>query len=295
VPFTRELYIEREDFMENAPSKFFRLSIGREVRLKNAYIIKGENVVKDAAGLITEIHATYDPESLSGSGSEASLRKVSGTLHWVSVAHAKEAQVRLYDRLFLDEAPDSHKEKDFLEFVNPDSLKIVTGYVETSLVNVVPEEKFQFQRLGYFVADKDSRPGKPVFNRTVTLKDSWEEKGKKEENAINNALKEINRYFKADDHESRDAIEESVSAQIKSVQGYTLLQQSFAKNVNNTKSSLLFANWLLKYSSLRFDQVEKEVLHKFYQLSLKSESEFVRSAVMKNLDNDPESRAQFIA
>lgn len=295
VPFTRELYIEREDFMEDAPSKFFRLSIGREVRLKNAYIIKGENVVKDASGLITEIHATYDPESLSGSGSEASLRKVSGTLHWVSVAHAKEAQVRLYDRLFLDEAPDSHKEKDFLEFVNPDSLKIVTGYVEPSLVNVVPEDKFQFQRLGYFVADKDSRPGKPVFNRTVTLKDSWEEKGKKEENAINNALKEINRYFKADDQESRDAIEESVSVQIKSVQGYTLLQQSFAKNVNNTKSSLLFANWLFKYSSLRFDQVDQEVLHKFYQLSLKSESEFVRNAVMKNLENDPEAREQFIA
>jgi glutaminyl-tRNA synthetase len=294
VPFTREIYIEREDFMEDAPSKFFRLSIGREVRLKNAYIIKGESIVKDESGIVTEIHATYDPDSLSGSGTEASLRKVSGTLHWVSVKHAKEAEVRLYDRLFLDEAPDSHKEKDFLEFINPDSLKVVTGYVEPSLANVVPEEKFQFQRVGYFVADKDSRPGKPVFNRTVTLKDSWEEKGKKEENSVNNALKEINRYFKADTDEARTAVEESVAGHIKSVTGYSLLLKSFEKNINNTKSSLLFANWLLKYSALNWEQVDKDVLYKFYQLSLKSESQFVKEAVLKNLENNPEAKAELV-
>jgi glutaminyl-tRNA synthetase len=123
VPFSRELYIEREDFLEEAPAKFFRLSIGKEVRLKNAYIIKGESVIKDAQGNLTEIQVTYDTDSLSGSGTEASQRKVSGTLHWVSIPHAIEAEVRVYDRLFIDEAPDSHKEKDFLEFVNPESLK----------------------------------------------------------------------------------------------------------------------------------------------------------------------------
>ncbi|RYG53377.1 MAG: glutamine--tRNA ligase/YqeY domain fusion protein, partial [Chitinophagaceae bacterium] len=122
VPFSREMFIEKEDFLEEAPPKFFRLSIGKEVRLKNAYIIKGESVIKDADGTITEIHATYDPESLSGSGSEASQRKVSGTLHWVSAPHALPAEVRLYDRLFLDESPDTHKGKDFLDFVNPDSV-----------------------------------------------------------------------------------------------------------------------------------------------------------------------------
>src|SRR5690606_27949015 len=135
---------------------------------------------------ITEIHATYDTDSLSGSGSEASLRKVSGTLHWVSVTHAIAAEVRLYDRLFTDEAPDSYKEKDFLDFVNLDSLKVVTGYLEPSLKDAAVEDKFQFQRLGYFTVDKDSTLGNLVFNRTVGLKDAWEEKGKKDENAINN-------------------------------------------------------------------------------------------------------------
>ncbi|MDG1870688.1 MAG: glutamine--tRNA ligase/YqeY domain fusion protein, partial [Flavobacterium sp.] len=196
VPFSRELYIEREDFLEVAPAKFFRLSIGNEVRLKNAYIIKGESVVKDADGNITEIHVTYDTDSLSGSGSEASKRKVAGTLHWVSIAHAVPAEVRVYDRLFIDEAPDSHKEKNFLDFMNSNSLKVVTGYVEPSLKTVAVDDKFQFQRLGYFNVDKDSTADKLVFNKTVGLKDAWEEKGKKELNSINNSLKEINKYFK---------------------------------------------------------------------------------------------------
>ncbi len=277
IPFSGTLYIEKEDFMEDAPSKFFRLSIGKEVRLKNAYIIKGEGVVKDADGNITKIHATYDPESLSGSGTEASEKKVSGTLHWVSTAHAIEAEIRLYDRLFTDEAPDSHKEKDFLEFVNPDSLKIVTGFVEPGPKGAAPETTFQFQRLGYFCVDQDSTEAKPVFNKTVGLKDAWEEKGKKEENSINNSLKEINRYFKVNTDEERIVIERNIAEHIVSVSNFSLLQNSLKKNVANNKSALLFANWLLKYSTkLKPSDVEEELMEKLYNMSLKSESPFVR-------------------
>jgi len=173
VPFSKELLIERDDFLEEANRKFFRLTLGKEVRLKNAYIIKGESVVKDSEGNITEIHCTYDPDSKSGSGSEASLRKVKGTLHWVSAEHALPVEVRLYDRLFTEASPDTNKEKDFMEFINPDSLQVITGYAEPSVKNSKPEDKFQFQRLGYFVVDRDSTEEKIVFNRTVPLRDSW--------------------------------------------------------------------------------------------------------------------------
>lgn len=173
VPFSRELWIERDDFLEEANRKFFRLTIGKEVRLKNAYIIKGESVVKDADGNITAIHCTYDPDSKSGSGSEASLRKVKGTLHWVSAPHALKVEVRLYDRLFTEASPDTIKDKDFMDFVNPDSLKVISAFAEPSIQDAVAEEKFQFQRMGYFVVDKDSTPGNLVFNRTVPLRDSW--------------------------------------------------------------------------------------------------------------------------
>lgn len=173
IPFSRELYIEREDFKEEANRKFFRLTLGKEVRLKNAYIIMGEKVVKDADGNITEIHCTYDPESKSGSGSEASKRKVKGTLHWVSVAHAIPIEVRLYDRLFTDPSPDTHKDKDFMEFVNPDSLKVVEAFGEPALKEFKVEDKVQFQRLGYFTVDRDSTDNQMVFNRTVPLRDSW--------------------------------------------------------------------------------------------------------------------------
>jgi len=179
VPFSRELYIEKDDFLEVAPPKFFRLSIGNEVRLKNGYIIKAESVTKDTNGNITEIQATYDTDSLSGSGTEASKRKVAGTLHWVSVKDAIQAEVRLYDRLFIDEAPDSHKEKNFLEFMNIASLQIVTGFVELSLANAKIGDQFQFQRLGYFVVDKDATYSKLVFNKTVGLKDAGKKKAKK--------------------------------------------------------------------------------------------------------------------
>ena len=173
VPFSKELYIEREDFQEEAHKKFFRLTLGTEVRLKNAYIIKGESVIKDENGNITEIHATYDVDSKSGSGTEASQRKVKGTIHWVSIPHAKEAEVRVYDRLFTNESPDKDKEVDFKEFINPNSLKVITGYVEPSLVTSKELDHFQFQRLGYFCVERDSTAEKLVFNKTVGLRDTW--------------------------------------------------------------------------------------------------------------------------
>ena len=174
VPFSRELYIEKEDFREQANKKFFRLKLGKEVRLKNGYIIQANSVIKDDNDEVIEIHCTYDPDSKSGSGTEASMRKVKGTIHWVSIQHALEAEVRLYDRLFIDEAPDAHKDKDFKEFINPDSLKVIEkAYVEPSLVTASEGESFQFQRLGYFNVDTDSSNDKLVFNRTVALRDSW--------------------------------------------------------------------------------------------------------------------------
>ncbi|MGP1991747.1 glutamine--tRNA ligase/YqeY domain fusion protein [Zobellia laminariae] len=173
VPFTREIYIEKEDFKEEANRKFFRLKLGGEVRLKSGYIIKAESCTKDTDGNITEIQCTYDPKSKSGSGTEESLRKVKGTLHWVSVAHALKAEVRLYDRLFTDESPDTHKDKDFMEFINPDSLKVITGYLEPSLSEAKSGNRFQFQRLGYFCVDPDSTNQKLVFNKTVGLRDTW--------------------------------------------------------------------------------------------------------------------------
>ena len=173
IPFSRELYIEKEDFKEEANRKFFRLKLGGEVRLKNAYIIKAESCTKDTDGNITEIQCTYDSKSKSGSGTEESHRKVKGTLHWVSIAHTIPAEIRLYDRLFLDETPDRHKEKDFMDFINPNSSKIITGYLEPSLKVAKVGEQFQFQRLGYFNVDTDSSAKKLVFNKTVGLRDTW--------------------------------------------------------------------------------------------------------------------------
>ena len=173
VPFSRELYIERDDFMEDAPKKFFRMTLGNEVRLKGAYIVKCESVEKDAEGNITTIHCTYDADTRSGTGS-ASNRKVKGTLNWVSAPDAIEAEVRLYDRLFKDPDPAGHKDIDFKEFLNENSLKVLTGCkLEPSLKEAKEGDRFQFQRLGYFCVDKDSKPGALVFNRTVGLKDTW--------------------------------------------------------------------------------------------------------------------------
>lgn len=176
LPFSKELYIEREDFKEEANRKFFRLTLGKEVRLKNAYIIKGESVIKDSEGNITEIHCTYDPDSKSGSGTEASMRKVKGTIHWVTVQHAVDAEVRNYDRLFSDESPDQHKEQSFLDFVNPDSLSIQNAKVEPSLAALAIGERVQFQRLGYYTPDFDTTSSNIVFNKIVGLRDTWAKK-----------------------------------------------------------------------------------------------------------------------
>ena len=176
-----QVYIENEDFKEEAGNKFFRLKLGREVRLKNAYIIKANNVIKDDNGNITEIHCTYDTDT---------SKKVKGTLHWVSIKHAITAEIREYDRLFMHESPDSDKNKDFMEFLNPNSLKIRTGYLEPSLTDAQIGEQFQFQRIGYFVVDKDSTQNKLVFNKTVGLRDGWVKQTSKPQNNNKNKPKQ---------------------------------------------------------------------------------------------------------
>jgi glutaminyl-tRNA synthetase len=287
VPFSNELYIEREDFLEVAPPKFFRLSIGNEVRLKNGYIIKAENVVKDANGTIKEIHVSYDEDSRSGSGSEASQRKVAGTLHWVSVQHAIEAEVRLYDRLFTDEAPDSHKEKNFLEFKNANSLEIVKGFVEPSLATAISGDKFQFQRLGYFNVDKDSTVGKLVFNKTVGLKDAWEEKGKKEANLLMNTQKEINKYVKEKEETDANLLLKNIIDNIQSIDNYSLINQTVVKNVKNDNNSLLFANLILANSDkVQTKDIEFEVVTNLYSMSIKSQLALVRILAIQNLKKD---------
>jgi len=170
--FGRELWIERDDFREEAPKKFFRLTPGQEVRLRYAYYVTCTGVVKDAEGNVKEVHCTYDPESKGGSTEDG--RKVKGTLHWVSVADGVPAEVRLYEPLFLKENPNQVEEgKTFIDYLNPDSEKVVTAYVEPHLATYGAGERVQFERLGYFCMDKDAQPGKPVFNRTATLRDSW--------------------------------------------------------------------------------------------------------------------------
>ena len=177
IRFARELYIEREDFMEDAPKKYFRMTPGQEVRLKSAYIVRCTGCAKDAAGNITEVYATYDPETLSGRPEAG--RKVKGTIHWVSAADSVEAEVRLYDRLFTDENPSEVKDKELAELLNPASLTVVQGArIEPFLAEAKLGEYYQFQRVGYFCLDSDSRPDHLVFNRTVSLKDTWKKVNK---------------------------------------------------------------------------------------------------------------------
>ena len=172
VPFSREIYIERADFMENPPKKYYRLAPGTEVRLRYSYLIKCEEVIKDAEGNVVELRCSYDPES--GQGSSSDGRRVKGVIHWVSAAHAVEAEVRLYDNLFAKENPDDVEEgKTFLDYLNPESMVVKTAFVEPSLAEAKIGDKFQFERVGYFCADYDHTTEKPVFNRTVGLRDSW--------------------------------------------------------------------------------------------------------------------------
>lgn len=208
-------------------------------------------------------------------------------MHWVSIQHALETEVRLYDRLFIDEAPDSHKEKNFLEFMNPSSLQIVKGFVEPSLATVQSGEKFQFQRLGYFNVDKDTTEGKIVFNKTVGLKDAWEEKGKKEENLLMNTQKEINKYVKEKDENNAILILNSIVDNIKSIDNYSLIIQTIVKNIKNDNNSLLFSNLILHHSDkVQVKDIEEEALTKLYTMSLKSQMAAVRILAVENLQND---------
>ena len=245
-------------------------------------------------GNITEIHVTYDADSRSGSGSEASQRKVAGTLHWVSVKHAVEAEVRMYDRLFTDEAPDSYKDKNFLDFVNPNSLNVVKGFVEPSLKAVKIGDKFQFQRLGYFNVDNDSTSEKLVFNKTVGLKDAWEEKGKKEANLLLATQKEINKYVKEKDLGNAKLILNTIIDNIKSVDNYSLLTQTIAKNIKNDNNSLLFANLILHFSDrIKAVDMELDLLTKLYSMSLKSQLATLRIYAVLNLKNETNHFNQF--
>ncbi len=178
MPFSREIYIERADFMEDPPKKYFRMAPGRNVRLKNAYILHCEDFKKnEATGEVEEVYCTYYPDSRSGE--DTSGIKAKGTLHFVSIEHAREAEVRLYDRLFTDETPTSHEDKDYLEFFNEDSLTVIEkAYIEPALADVAPGDRLQFMRRGYYCADDSHTPDKPVFNRTVTLRDTWAKKNK---------------------------------------------------------------------------------------------------------------------
>ncbi len=176
IPFSRELFIEREDFAEVPPPKFFRLKPGGEVRLKYAYIIKCDEVVKDAAGHITELRCTADLDSKMGGATAG--RKVKGTIHWVNAAHAVDAEVRLYDRLFTEAEPEKDG-RDYKSVLNPHSLEVLTAKCEPSLKDAKPDLRYQFERLAYFTLDKDTTPGKPVFNRTITLKDTWAKEAQK--------------------------------------------------------------------------------------------------------------------
>jgi glutaminyl-tRNA synthetase len=170
VPFSREIYIERDDFMENPPKKYFRLFPGNEVRLKYAYIIKCDNVIRNSAGAVTELHCTADLDSKTGGATSG--RKVKGTIHWVSAAHAIDAEVRLYDRLFTVEEPDGEG-RDFKQFLNPTSLEVIKAKLEPGLGDADPAKRYQFERTAYLCLDRDSKPGALIFNRTITLKDTW--------------------------------------------------------------------------------------------------------------------------
>ncbi|MCS5489482.1 glutamine--tRNA ligase/YqeY domain fusion protein [Algoriphagus limi] len=294
VPFSRELYIEREDFKEDGGKKFFRLSLGNEVRLKSAYIIKAESVVKDKDGNILEILCTYDPESRSGSGTEASMRKVKGTLHWVSIDHAIKAEVREYDRLFLDEAPDSHEDKNFLDFVNPESLRVIKeAYLEPYLSNATLDDKFQFQRLGYFTLDTDSKEGQLIFNKTVGLKDTWAKQSQqatpqaqKAAPAPSNqgkrkALNEIQQISKKLTNFSGDKLESALSSILDLAEevSYEELEPLFntaAKKVGTRIGVMLSLGVLLKKG-----QARNEAINSFIEAGLADDNELLKREAEK--------------
>lgn len=292
VPFSREIYIEKEDFREQANKKFFRLKLGGEVRLKNTYIIKANDVVKDADGNITEVHCTYDEDSKSGSGTEASKRRVKGTLHWVSIAHAIKAEVRLYDRLFTDEAPDGHKEKDFKEFINPNSLTIGSAFVEPSLKETKAGNQYQFQRKGYFCTDLDSTADKLVFNKTVGLTDSFAKQEKKAAApAKNESFEKVGpiagKFLKARSDEERDALKISIKELSTAIPFEALLIPfQTAKSNKEVLACLLVLEAGVKAQ-------ENEIFTKFVEDTLKMNNSAIKVEIVKYLLADSELTTQF--
>ncbi|RAJ17866.1 glutamine--tRNA ligase/YqeY domain fusion protein [Olleya aquimaris] len=274
IPFSREIYIEKEDFKEEASNKFFRLKLGGEVRLKNAYIIKADHVVKDSNGNITEVHCTY---------SEDTERSIKGTLHWVSIKHAIKAEVREYDRLFLDEAPDSHDDKDFMEFINPNSLNIIEAFVEPSLADAKVGEQFQFQRLGYFNVDNDSKTGALVFNKTVGLRDSWAKQKPKQNNAQNQqkpqnnrpAIEQIKSYGKKYDRmkeEQQNKAKAEIQALAKDVD-YKDLEPLFGTSVKKTGTRIIT---MITLGVLLENGLEKnDAIHDFINKALEDKNQLL--------------------
>ena len=270
VPFSKDLYIERDDFKEEANSKYFRLSLGKEVRLKNAFIIKAESVVKDASGKILEIHCSYDPKSLSGSGTPESLRKVKGTLHWVSRAHAIEAEVREYDRLFVHAEPDNQTE-NFLKFVNPKSLNVRKAFIEPHIKKASVGEQFQFQRIGYFNLDKDTSEHNLVFNKTVGLRDTWVKQAPKQ--TLNQSkssasqqsqrkpidvIKQLGKKYTNLPQEKQLKVKTEIQALAKDV-SYEDLEPLFntaAKKVGTRIATVITLNELLKNGLKRSEQID---------------------------------------
>ncbi len=300
VPFSRELYIEKEDFREEANKKFFRLKLGGEVRLKNAYIIKAESVVKDPNGEIVEIHCTYEAASKSGSGTDASLRRVKGTLHWVSIQHAVPAEVRLYDRLFNDEAPDAHKGIDFKDFINADSLRINrNAFVEPSLKEATIGDRFQFQRLGYFNIDSDSTATNLVFNRTVALRDSWAKIEKKVTNAqpktdttMTEVLNLAGRYLKSREEEERLSLVASITKLSEKVE-----RQKLIELVESAISNKEYLAYLLLFNSgnLSFEKDEDIVknVNVFIGKALQMKNSYVRFQAVDFVGNNKAYRADY--
>lgn len=290
VPFSKKLYIERDDFKENADKKFFRLKIGGEVRLKNAYIIKATEVEKDDQGNIIRIYAEADLDSRSGSGTEASKRMVKGTIHWVSTKHAVAAEVRLYDRLFNHEAPDTQKDRDFKDFINPKSLEVITAYVEPSLLQATVGDRFQFQRKGYFCVDLDSNANQLVFNRTVGLTDSWAKMVKKEtapakDLAYENIVTLAGTYLKARSNEERTEILEKIKP----------LALAINKETFNNQLSTTLANKeiLAGILTLSFIGLETEHSYQFIKEAISLKNATIKFEAVK-IACQPNSIAQYI-
>ena len=303
LPFSREIYIEKEDFQEEANKKFFRLKLGGEVRLKNAYIIKANEVVKDEKGEITEIHCIYDTDSLSGSSTEASKRRVKGTLHWVSIQHAIKAEIRIYDRLFSDEAPDSHKDKSFLEFINPNSLDInKNAFLEPSLETAKAGDSFQFQRLGYFVVDTDTTSEKIIFNRIVALKDSWAKtKNKKQAGQPNKSDESIikiysfaGKYLKSREENERQELVANIYNLSSSVSPEGLLHLI---KIANTNKEFLTYFMILNSKKVSLDISNSEiltVLNGFVGKGLLMKNSYVRYRAVDFINNYPSFKDKHI-